>query len=312
MKKLLFAGFLALVPSLTFAQTTSATDAGLATPSGHELSVGAGHYVYTEPGSQSISIHGTKIEGDYTGTFSLNAGQHWFGQVNVRASSGSVTYDGWCYPYLLEPNSSSPNGYELDLGDASTCSETGDSDWYVEGRALTGKDFVGEKWAWSPATGLGLRHLSNGTTGVNGYRTDNYLYLPLMLTARTQTASHRVVSVTFEYDRLLHGWQTTRDSELGGGDVPATPTAPAFTLNGFTDVSFSQSGGWAIRASAKYQVAAHVSIEPYFIHWSVSASPTNDETATFTVKGITAQEVLGAYEPDNRTNELGVRLGFHF
>ena len=59
------------------------------------------------------------------------------------------------------------------------------------------------------------------------------------------------MSLTLEYDRLLHGWQTTRDSELGGGDVPATPTAPAFTIDGFTDISFSQSDGWALRASAK-------------------------------------------------------------
>jgi hypothetical protein len=31
-------------------------------------------------------------------------------------------------------------------------------------------------------------------------------------------------------------------------------TAPAFTIDGSTDVSFSQSGGWALRASAKYPV----------------------------------------------------------
>src|SRR5581483_7699975 len=119
--------------------------------------------------------------------------------------------------------------YALDLGDPSKCSENGDKDWYVEGRALVGKDVIGDHWAFSPFTGVGLRHLSNGTSGVAGYRTDNYLYVPFGITSRTK-AGTRAISVTLEGDVLAHGWQTTRDSELGGGDVPATPTAPAFTI----------------------------------------------------------------------------------
>ena len=132
------------------------------------------------------------------------------------------------------------------------------------------------------------------------------------LTARTQVASHSALSFNLEFDRLLHGWQKTRDSELGGGDVPATTTAPAFTIDGFTDISFSQHGGWALRASAKYPVTRHWSVEPSYVRWNVSASPVNDETATFTVNGVTAQEQLGAYEPLNVTNEFVVKLGFHF
>jgi hypothetical protein len=38
----------------------------------------------------------------------------------------------------------------------------------------------------------------------------------------------------------------------------------------------------------------------------------NDQTATFTVNHVTAQEQLGAYEPSNVTNEFGVKFGFHF
>jgi hypothetical protein len=48
------------------------------------------------------------------------------------------------------------------------------------------------------------------------------------------------------------------------------------------------------------------------VFWHVSSSPVNDETATFTVNSVTAQEQLGAYEPHNVTSEFGVRLGFHF
>ena len=54
------------------------------------------------------------------------------------------------------------------------------------------------------------------------------------------------------------------------------------------------------------------SLEPYFVHWNLSSSPVNYETATFTGNHVTASEQLGAYEPFNVTNELGVKLGFHF
>ena len=159
---------------------------------------------------------------------------------------------------------------------------------------------------------MGIRHLSNGTTGFAGYRTDDYLYLPVGITARTIVASHNALNFHREYDHLLHGWQRTHDSQLGGGDVPATPTAPAFTTNGFSDISFDQHPGWAPRAGAKYQMTRQWSVEPDCIHWNVSASPVNYETATFTVNGITVRQQLGAYEPLNTTNEFVVKIGLRF
>jgi len=60
-----------------------------------------------------------------------------------------------CSPYLIRPNNTSPNGYELGIGDPSPCSEKGDRDWYVEGRALAGKDLIGSRWTYSPYTGVG-------------------------------------------------------------------------------------------------------------------------------------------------------------
>jgi hypothetical protein len=308
LKILLVAGFIASVSPQSFAQT----EAGLATPAGHEVNFAVGGYNYVEPGDTSISIHGPKFGGGYTGTISLNPVRHWFLQIDARGLFGNTTYDGWCSPYLITPDSRSPNGYALDIGDPSPCSESGDKDWYVEGRALVGKDFIGGKWGWSPDIGVGIRHLSNGIAGVGGYRTDDYLYLPVGMTARTLVASQNVLSFSLEYDHLLHGWQNTRNSLLGGGDIPATPTAPAFTIQGFSDVSFDQHSGWALRASVKYQVTRHWSVAPEYIHWTVDASPVNYSTATFTVNGVTAQEQLGFYEPLNRTDEFVVRLGFRF
>jgi hypothetical protein len=302
---------LMLAASSLCAQTSEPTPE-LATPTGHELSGGIASYTYREPGGLAISIHGIKFVADYTGTMSVSQRRHWFAQAQMRGTLGSAAYDGWCSPFLITPNSASPNGYELDIGDASPCSATGDSDWYVEARALAGKDVIRQRWGWSPYSGLGLRHLSNGTTGVSGFRTDDYLYVPVGLTARTAVASKRTLSLTVEVDVLLHGWQHTHDSKLGGGDVPATPSAPAFTIDGFTDISFSQSRGWALRASGSYPVTRRWSVEPYYVRWDVRSSPPNSETVTFTVNNITAHEQLGFYEPFNVTNEVGVRLGVHF
>jgi hypothetical protein len=307
-KILLLAGIAALISSHAFAQG----DAGLATPTGHEVNISIGGYTYKEPGDLSISIEGVKVGGEYTGTLAVSKRRHWFAQANVRGTIGNVTYTGWCSPFLLRPSDTSPNGYLVGFGNASPCSEDGDQDWYLEGRVLAGKDFVGQTWAWSPYSGLGLRHLSNGTTGAAGYRTDDYLYVPIGVTARTRVVSHHVLSVNVEFDPLLHGWQTTRGSALGAGVVPATPTAPAFTIDGFSDVSFSQSGGWGLRASAKYQVTRRWSVEPFYIHWNVSASPASDQTLTFTVNSVTVRERLGFFEPLNTTDEFGVKFGLHF
>jgi hypothetical protein len=294
------------------AQDAREAAAGLTTPIGHHLNVSLGGYEYGEPGETSISIHGFKIGGEYTGTLPINRNRHWFAQADLRATSGHTTYDGWCSPFFITPDSASPNGYFLDLGDPSPCSESGDSDWYVETRGLVGKDLVGRRWAWSPFSGLGFRHLSNGIAGVSGYRTEKYLYLPLGVTARTRVASQGTLGFTLEYDYLIHGWQTTYGTKLGGGIVPATPTAPAFTIEGFTDVSFDQQSGWAVRASSTYRVTRRWSVEPYYVYWNVDASPVSRQIVAFTVNGITVQEQFGAYEPDNFTHEFGVKLGFHF
>jgi len=122
---------MAIMSSQVFAQTPDSTPdpaASLATPTGHEVRFTLGNYRYSEPGATSISIHGAKLGVEYIGTLSLNELRHWFVQVDVRGIIGSVRYDGWCSPFLIKPNTASPNGYELDVGDPSPCSESGDED----------------------------------------------------------------------------------------------------------------------------------------------------------------------------------------
>jgi hypothetical protein len=74
---------------------------------------------------------------------------------------------------------------------------------------------------------------------------------------------------------------------------------PDFIIDGFSDISFAQRRGWALRASAKYQVTTRWSVEPYYIRWHVSASPVNYESVAFTVNNVTATEQFGFYEPGN-------------
>lgn len=312
-KSLALGSLMALTSSIVFAQTPGGPGPGvLATRTGNDLNISVQHYNYVEPPDVDISIHGPKLGGEYTGTFSLGQQRRWFARVNLRGTGGAASYDGFCRPWQIVPSSTSTNGYRLTLGSESPCSETGDADWYLEGRVLTGKDFIGHSWAISPFAGIGVRHLSNGTTGNFDFRTDEYLYVPIGATVRTTTAANRMLSVTVEYDHLLRGWQKTRNSLLGGGTVPATSTTPAFSIGDFTDLSFDQHAGWALRGSAAYQLNRSWSIEPYYVGWRVSSSPVSTGSVAYAVNAVTARQTLNAYEPLNFTHEFGVKIGLHF
>lgn len=308
-KLFVFTSVLALTSTMAMAQTPGATGRdALTTRPGTELNLSVQHYDYTEP-AVNVSMHAPKIGAEYVGTFSVNQRHRWFAQLSARGTGFVTNYDGQCRPWLIVPDSTFANGYRLTVGAPSPCSESGDVDWYAEGRLLTGKDFVGRTWAFSPFAGAGVRHLSNGTTGHFNYRTQGYLYVPLGATVRTTAIAGRVLSVTMEYDHLLRGWNTTRNSLLTGGTVPATSTAPAFTIGDFTNLSFTQHRGWAVRASASYRLSRSWSIEPYYIRWRVSDSPISDGSVAYTVNGITARRTLGYYEPLNFTKEFGVKIG---
>src|SRR4029078_10394760 len=106
LKRLLVVSSIAIIPSHAFAQTSGSTSAqstpspgtaevnALATPTGHEVNFAVGAYKYVEPGDTSISIHGPKFGGGYTGTLSLSPGQHWFLQTDARRLFRKATYDG--------------------------------------------------------------------------------------------------------------------------------------------------------------------------------------------------------------------------
>lgn len=285
----------------------------LTTATGHEINVSGQHYRYEEPDATvDISISGWKLGAEYTGTWVFSQRRHWFAQLNARVTGGPADYDGWCRPWQIEPSAASANGYALRLGARSKCAEPNHADWYADGRVIVGTDLVGHAWSASPFTGIGVRHLANGITGHAKFRTDEYLYVPVGLTVRTTVTPSRAIGVTVEYDLLVRGWQTTRNSLLGSGTVPATSTAPAFTIGDFTDLSFDQHDGRAFRVSAVVPVSDHWSIQPYYTHWRVEDSPVTTGSVAYTVGGITARGQLNAYEPLNTTAEAGVKIAFRF
>jgi len=229
---------------------------------------------------------------------SLNQRRHWFAQADARGLVGNAPIRAGARPYLIRPNKHVAERLRARYRDPSPCSENGDRDWYVEGRALAGKDVIaiGGRTRRTPASFV----LSNGTTGINGFRTDDYLFVPLGMTARTTVASQNALSVNLEFDPLIHGWQKTRDSALGGGDIPATRARPRSRSTASATCRFRSTGDGRLAPSAKYQVTRRWSVEPYYVHWRVSASPVSYEDRHVHRQHITAREQFGAYEPLKR------------
>lgn len=177
--------------------------------------------------------------------------------------------------------------------------QSGVSDWYVEGRALIGKDLVKHGWVLSPYVGVGFRHLSN----LKGQRQQDYLYLPFGISVQTSALLKRKIEFKLEADILLQGWQQTRFSQL----------PPSGTLLSATDVKFNQRLGGALRTSAKVHLDRRWSLEPYFIHWVIDRSSVDTSIIQFTnTAGQPAQLSAALVEPFNFTNEFGVKLGLRF
>lgn len=183
--------------------------------------------------------------------------------------------------------------YSNDTGSAS-----GEPDWYIEGRALFGKDWEINNAVLSPYTGLGYRYLFNdgrgtscvGSTCYFGYRREsNYIYLPVgIIHRRAMTGPARLES-TLEYDFLLSGVQVSRLSDGGAG---------------YSDVTNNQNSGYGLRLSVMYQ-KSNWTIGPYLNYWNIGES----DIAVVYRYGV--PDSLGV-EPKNNTVELGLKASQQF
>lgn len=242
----------------------------LNTQSGNSIGLSLSSYEYQEPGI--MSLKGVKMGVDLHAVRVAEDRGNLIFRGDLRYAFGSVDYDS--------------NG---------TGSASGEPDWYIEGRALFGKDWEINNAVLSPYTGLGYRYLFNDgrgitSTGHGGYRREsNYVYLPVgIIHHRALTGLARLES-TLEYDFLLAGKQVSRLS-----DVP-----------GYSDVTNNQSSGYGLRLSVTYQKDKWA-IGPYAYYWNIGESDVVPEIYNGVPTGS------GLVEPNNNTIEFGLMASQQF
>ena len=178
-----------------------------------------------------------------------------------------------------------------------------------ETRAIFGRDFAQKEQAtFSSYTGFGYRHLSDRTGGLissaggHGYdRVSRYLYLPVGLGVVSQMGRGWTFESTIEYDLFLKGIQTSRLTQTSDSDYTC--------LN---DVTNNQSYGKGMKIALRFTKdrgdKARLALEPFLNYWSIGAS----RDAYFAIVDHTVTpattEQYRAWEPENNSTEVGLRV----
>ncbi len=174
---------------------------------------------------------------------------------------------------------------------------SGIDDYTYEVRGLAGREYLwGQGWGLTPYFGVGLRYLNNGSREMPyGYdRESRYMYMPLGFTLNKQFCGGWALAWNAEYDQLVAGKQTSHFENIDPG------------LNAIEN---DQRKGFGARTSLKIQkdlAKVKLSVEPFFRYWHIQPS---------TIDPITygGDVIVGAgQEPENTTQEFGVKMGVHF
>lgn len=169
------------------------------------------------------------------------------------------------------------------------------ANWYVDIRALFGRNFGFENFMLTPYTGIGYRYLYNdlrglSSTGAAGYRREsNYSYLPVGLEHKLDFSDQSRLVTNIEFDYLLAGKQISHLSDAG------------FL---YSDVTNTQRSGYGARLSFMYQVK-NLSMGPYVNYWHIKDS----DTTSFIVLN---RFIFTGKEPKNYTVEAGLKLSVLF
>jgi len=246
----------------------------LNTQSGNTIGLSLSSYEYQEPGV--MSLKGVKMGVDLHAVKVAEDRDNLIFRGDLRFAFGNVDYNS-----------------------DTTGSASGEPDWYIEGRALFGKDWDIENAVLSPYTGLGYRYLFNdgrgtscvGSTCYFGYRREsNYIYLPVGIIHHRALSGQASLQSTLEYDFLLAGKQVSRLSDGGAG---------------YSDVTNNQSSGYGLRLSFMYQKDKWA-IGPYAYYWNIGESDVVPEIQNGVPTGN------GLVEPKNNTVEFGVQASQQF
>ena len=174
-------------------------------------------------------------------------------------------------------------------------------DYMLEFRGLVGYDFIISKTSVITSyIGIGYRYLNDdisgriSTAGARGYeRESNYFYSPVGAEFVTQLGNHWSIGETIEFDYLWWGKQKSHLSDVNPG---------------FNDVENRQKEGYGLRGSItvekKYKQLTFLA-GPFIRYWNIKKSETESLTFNGTIVGT-------AYEPDNNSTEIGIRIGVKF
>jgi len=269
MKKIAVILFTIVAPFTSI--TARAESTSLRTQTGNDIGLGVSSYQYREPGI--MSLKGAKMGLDLR-------------VVRISEERGNLIFRGDLH-YAFGT---------VDYDSNSTGSASGEPDWYIEARALFGKDLKINDAVLSPYIGLGYRYLFNDgrgitNTGFGGYRREsNYIYLPLGVIHRRLLDGQARLESTLEYDQLLAGTQITHLSDVGGG---------------YSDTTNDQSSGYGLKLSVMYQ-KSNWSIGPYVYYWNIGQSEIVPEIQNGVPTGN------GLVEPNNNTVEFGFKASQQF
>jgi hypothetical protein len=251
------------VPKKAVDEASSRND--LRTKTGIDIGFQFSTYHYQEP-EVGVNIDALKYGIHPILTASLYGG--WYVRADGRFAMGSADYTG---------------SGELD----------DEADYISEIRGTTGYDFMFSDFVLTPYIGLGFRYLYNDSrgitsTGASGYqRYSHYLYMPIGINPRFKVGNFDQISITFEYDQLLTGYQFSQLSDDGLGDP---------------DITNNQNSGYGLRGDIMYEWP-HWAFGPFFNYWNINQSETSCGV------GASGFGECG-YEPHNQTYEIGAELRY--
>lgn len=235
---------------------------------GFEVGGQLSYYHYQERnlgfiGGNDINIREDGLKYGLTGVLTGSLYGDWFAKLDTRFAMGDLTYEGFLQ------NGRPINIYEI-------------PNYITEVRGFIGHDFTFGDFAISPMVGIGYRYLfdnAHDSSSASGYgRTSQYLFFPVAVNPRIRLSNDDVVSLHFEYDHLLIGYQTSYLSDISPG---------------FGDFRNTQDSGFGLRGELNYKTNRW-SFGPFFNYWNINDSEIKD----------------GLLEPHNQTLEMGVQFRY--
>ena len=189
--------WLPIFGALLSVNAVHAQSVDLMSKSENSVGVTLSHYKYDEPSYMSLTAALAGFELSRTqslGTNWPNTDQSWFVRGDLRYAIGKADYQS---------------------AQSGTLNDT--PNWYLEARALVGKDFDLGNYVLAPYVGLGFRYLHNDlrtSDARQGYRRDSsYLALPIGLTHKMKLSNSSQLLTTLEYLHLIKGVQQARLSD---------------------------------------------------------------------------------------------------